>query len=104
MSCILGLMVIMGMWLPDGGNANGYVPSTMAIWGQLETTPYDLQTSGNLSINENSDAGTVVGRFTASDNNDDNLSFSMLPVLPSQFSPVLWLDANDSSTFSPCER
>ena len=85
----------------DGGNANGYVPSTMAIWGQLETAPYDLRTSGNLSITENSDAGTMVDQFTASDNNDDNLSFSMLPVLPSEFSPVLWLDANDSSTFSP---
>ena len=43
----------------------------------------------------------MVDQFTASDNNDDNLSFSMLPVLPSEFSPVLWLDANDSSTFSP---
>ena len=81
-----------------GGNANGYVPSTMAIWGQLETAPYDLQTSGNLSITENSSAGTVVDQFTATDNNDDSLSFSLLPVLPSQFSPVLWLDANDSSS------
>ena len=57
----------------DGGNANGYVPSTMAIWGQLETAPYDLRTSGNLSITENSDAGTMVDQFTASDNNDNNL-------------------------------
>ena len=32
---------------------------------------------------------------------DDVLSFSLLPSLPSQFSPVLWLDANDSSSFSP---
>ena len=85
----------------SGGNANGYVPSTMAIWGQLKTPPYDLQTSGNLSIAENSDVGTVVDQFTATDNNDDDLTFSLLPALPSQFSPVLWLDANDSSTFSP---
>ena len=40
-------------------------------------------------------------QFTATDNNDDDLIFSLLPVLPSEFSPVLWLDANDSSTFSP---
>ena len=60
----------------SGGNANGYVPSTMAIWGQLETPPYDLQTSGNLSIAENSDVGTVVDQFTATDNNDDDLTFS----------------------------
>ena len=43
----------------------------------------------------------MVDQFTATDNNGDGLSFSLTPSLPSEFSSVLWLDANDSSTFSP---
>ena len=31
----------------DGGNANGYVPSTMAVWGQLES-PHTLHSLGHF--------------------------------------------------------
>ena len=82
----------------SGGNANGYVPSTMAIWGQLESPPYNLHSLGALAINENSSVGTIVGELNATDPNGDGLSFTLTPSLPSQFSPVLWLDANDSSS------
>ena len=82
----------------SGGNANGYVPSTMAIWGQLESPPYNLHSLGALAITENSSVGTIVGELNATDPNGDGLSFTLTPSLPSQFSPVLWLDANDSSS------
>jgi hypothetical protein len=81
-----------------GGSGNGYIPSTMAIWGQLESPPVNLHAVGALSITENSSVGTVAGEFNATDLNGDTITYSLMPALPSNFSPVLWLDANDSST------
>ena len=63
-----------------------------------EVPPSNLRTLGGLAITENSSAGTVVGEFNATDPNGDTVTYALMPALPSEFSPVLWLDANDSST------
>ncbi|WP_407679257.1 LamG-like jellyroll fold domain-containing protein, partial [Candidatus Chordibacter forsetii] len=63
-----------------------------------EVPPSNLRTVGGLAITENSSAGTVVGEFNATDPNGDTVTYALMPALPSEFSPVLWLDANDSST------
>jgi hypothetical protein len=64
----------------------------------LFSFPYELNSTAALSVTENLPAGTNVGEFNASDPNGDNLTYSLMPALPSHFSPVLWLDANDSSS------
>ena len=66
-----------------------------------EVPPSNLRTLGGLAITENSSAGTVVGEFNATDPNGDTVTYALMPALPSEFSPVLWLDANDSSTVIP---
>ena len=65
---------------------------------QLYDFPVGLHAVGSISVVENSQIGTIVGEFNATDPNGDGLSFSLSPSLPNQFSPVLWLDANDSSS------
>ncbi|MDG1356259.1 MAG: LamG domain-containing protein, partial [Opitutales bacterium] len=64
----------------------------------LYAFPFDLNSNSPLTLTENSSAGTIVGEFNATDPNGDNVSYALMPALPSAFSPVLWLDANDSST------
>ena len=64
----------------------------------LYALPFDLNSNSPLTLTENSPAGTIVGEFNATDPNGDNVSYALMPALPNVFSPVLWLDANDSST------
>ena len=65
---------------------------------QLYDFPVGLHTVGSISVIENSLIGSIIGEFNATDPNGDSLSFTLSPSLPNQFSPVLWLDANDSSS------
>jgi hypothetical protein len=59
--------------------------------------PHFVEAVGFLTVTENSSAGTVVAELNATDANGGPLTYSLIPAPPSEFSPVLWLDANDSS-------
>jgi hypothetical protein len=62
--------------------------------------PSDINAS-NLTIAENSAVGTVIGEFNATDpDGDTNITFSLLPSLPSDLNISLWLDASDASTIT----
>jgi hypothetical protein len=65
---------------------------------ELYDFPVGLHTVGSINVIENSLIGSIVGEFNATDPNGDTLTYKLMPALPSDFSPVLWLDANDSST------
>ena len=54
----------------------------------------------NLTIAENSAIGTVIGEFNATDpDGEGNFTYSFTPPAFEGFSPFLWLDANDQSTW-----
>ena len=60
--------------------------------------PSDINAS-NLTIAENSAIGTEIGEFNATDpDGETNITFSLVPSLPSDLNLSLWLDASDAST------
>ncbi|MDA9120257.1 hypothetical protein N9J83_09005, partial [Opitutales bacterium] len=62
--------------------------------------PSDINAS-NLTIVENSAIGTVIGEFNATDpDGDNNITYSLVPPLPSDLNLSLWLDASDASTIT----
>ena len=74
--------------------------SLFASMGWANSAPTDINAS-NLTIAENSAIGTVIGEFNATDpDGDTNIIFRILPDAPDGFSPLLWLDASDSSTIT----
>ncbi|MDC0547979.1 hypothetical protein OAO16_03370 [Opitutales bacterium] len=54
----------------------------------------DIQVS-NLTVEENSVAGTIIGKIEPVNPGSNNLKFSVTPNLPETYSPKLWLDASD---------
>ena len=64
------------------------------------SAPTDINAS-NLTIAENSAIGTVIGEFNATDpDGDTNITYSLVPPLPSDLNLSLWLDASDASTIT----
>ena len=64
------------------------------------SAPTDINAS-NLTIAENSAIGTVIGEFNATDpDGDNNITYSLVPPLPSDLNLSLWLDASDASTIT----
>ena len=52
-----------------------------------------------LSISEDTATGTIINHFTGTDPDaGDSLTFSLIPKVPSQLSPTLWVDASDTNT------
>ena len=71
-----------------------------ASMGWANSAPTDINAS-NLTIAENSAIGTVIGEFNATDpDGDTNITFSLVPPLPSDLNISLWLDASDASTIT----
>ena len=67
----------------------------------LEIARLAISNASNLSIAENSAIGTVIGEFNATDpDGDTNITFSLVPPLPSDLNLSLWLDASDASTIT----
>ena len=67
----------------------------------VNRNPNSLSTSGSLSVPENLPLNSVIGSFTASDpDSGDSLSYSVVPLQPSNLTPSLWLDASDSDTLA----
>jgi len=59
--------------------------------------PHEINASGDLTVSETAEAGTVIGQFTATDpDGDANLTFSITSSV-NQLEPVLWLDASHPS-------
>ena len=71
-----------------------------ACMGWANSAPSNI-TASNLTIAENSATGTVIGEFNATDpDGDTNITFSLVPPLPSDLNISLWLDASDASTIT----
>ena len=71
-----------------------------ASMGWANSAPTDINAS-NLTIAENSAIGTVIGEFNATDpDGDTNITYSLVPPLPSDLNLSLWLDASDASTIT----
>ncbi|MDC3284801.1 hypothetical protein OAV01_05975, partial [Opitutales bacterium] len=65
----------------------------------LNTAPYEIFSTEPLTISENSNDGTFVADFNASDGeNNQSITFSLFSEFPLNLSPKLWLDASDEST------
>jgi len=72
----------------------------LASMGWANSAPTDINAS-NLIIAENSAIGSVIGEFNATDpDGDTNITFSLVPPLPSDLNLSLWLDASDASTIT----
>ena len=64
------------------------------------SAPTDINAS-NLTIARELAIGTVIGEFNATDpDGDTNITFSLVPPLPSDLNLSLWLDAFDASTIT----
>ena len=71
-----------------------------ASMGWANSAPTDINAT-NLTISENSAIGTVIGEFNATDpDGDTNITFTLVPPLPSDLNLSLWLDASDTSTIT----
>ncbi len=61
--------------------------------------PNAINATQSLMVSESTDIGTAINLFTGTDPDaGDLLTFSLVPKSPSHLSPVLWLDASDTST------
>jgi hypothetical protein len=61
--------------------------------------PSQLYIKESLSLQENSPAGTLIGKVYGVDPQGvSTLQFSMLPLYPTTINPLIWLDASDGST------
>ena len=68
----------------------------LSYFAHLNANPleFDFELS-NKSIDENKPIGTKIGSFTQQSANPNKLGFKILPDLPPNINPVLWLDASD---------
>ena len=65
----------------------------------INQAPNGMNATQPLSISEDTATGTIINHFTGTDPDaGDSLTFSLVPKVPSQLSPTLWLDASDTNT------
>ena len=70
--------------------------SSIQSFSLANSAPTDITFSEELTIAENTPVGIIIGQFNSIDpDGDSNITYSILPELPENLSPIMWLDATD---------